>query len=133
MQQPYLNIDIDNSLNAEGITSDLYINNTDECVMSVTTDWETLADDLFEVNCLTTGELVHDNEFTDGIEEILSTVEHMRDVIDRLEQRVFNSKIFLRDKWVLEGEKQDQESKSSCIVSYSEYTNYRYFKGDYNE
>lgn len=133
MEQAYLNIEIDSSLNAEGITSDLYINSTDECVMSRNTDWETLTDDLFTINCLSNGVLVHDNEFTDGIEEILATVEHVRDAIDRLEQRVFNSKIFLRDKWVLEGEKQDQESRDSCTVNYSEYTNYRYFKGDYYE
>lgn len=129
MHKVNIDVDIHSSLHLEGITTDVYFNDQDSPSASEIVDWETLADDLYSIHCLNSGPLVHDIG-DDGIKDILSTVETMRDALDRLEQRVFESEIFLRDKWVLEGEQQHAEAKETCTVSYSEYINHLYSIGE---
>ena len=62
MQQVNLDVDLDINVGMEGVTSDLYIAESDNHIATQTTDWETIIDDVFTMHCLQSGDLVYDPE-----------------------------------------------------------------------
>ena len=127
MQQVNLDVDLDINVGMEGVTTDLYIGESDNHIATQTTDWETIIDDVFTMHCLQSGELVYEDyikEFshTESVDEIMNTAQSMIDAGERLKERVYNSKVFLRDKWLQAG---TPESKEEFSVSYGDYCEHR--------
>ena len=58
----------------------------------------------------------------ESVDEIMNTAQSMIDAGERLKERVYNAKVFLRDKWLLAGM---PESKEEFSVSYGEYCEHR--------
>jgi hypothetical protein len=136
MQQVNLDVDLDINVGMEGVTTDLYIGENDNHIATQTTDWETIIDDVFTMHCLQSGELVYEDyikEFshTESVDEIMNTAQSMIDAGERLKERVYNSKVFLRDKWLQAG---TPESKEEFSVSYGDYCEHRLIlEGHINE
>lgn len=119
-----MEVDLCIDASAEGITTDLYVGEMDNYVASQTTDWETIIDSVYTLHCLPSGDLVYDAfdlPGPHGIDEIMSTVTSMRDAADRLENRVFESKIFLRHKWLEDGTPNIEDDRKKYTVTYSDY------------
>jgi len=133
MQQVNLDVDLDINVGMEGVTTDLYIGESDNHIATQTTDWETIIDDVFTMHCLQSGELVYDPDDSmrmisvissadESVDEIMNTAQSMIDAGERLKERVYNSKVFLRDKWLQAG---TPESKEEFSVSYGDYCEHR--------
>lgn len=127
MQQVNLDVDLDINVGVEGVTTDLYIGESDNHIATQTTDWETIIDDVFTMHCLQSGELVYDPDemsysADESVDEIMNTAQSMIDAGERLKERVYNTKVFLRDKWLQAG---TPESKEEFSVSYGDYCEHR--------
>tara|TARA_B100000768_G_C11205836_1_gene343793 strand:+ start:160 stop:561 length:402 start_codon:yes stop_codon:yes gene_type:complete len=126
MQQVNLDVDIDINPDVEGITADFYIGQNDSPTASQSADWETITDSAFSMHCLLSGSLVYDPpNAEEGVDEILNTAQAMIDAGERLKERVYDSKIFLRDKWLEDDSPESPADKEKYSVSYGDYCQHR--------
>lgn len=126
MQQVNLDVDLDINADVEGITADFYIGQNDSPTASQSADWETITDSAFSMHCLLSGSLVYDppND-EEGVDEILNTAQAMIDAGERLKERVYSSKVFLRDKWLEDDSPESPADKEKYSVSYGDYCQHR--------
>ena len=126
MQQVNLDVDLDISADLEGITTDFYIGQNDSPTASQSSDWETITDSAFSMHCLMSGNLVYDpSDAEEGVDEIMNTAQAMIDAGERLKERVYNSKVFLRDKWLEDDSPELPADREKYSVSYGDYCQHR--------
>jgi len=78
------------------------------------------------MHCLMSGNLVYDpSDAEEGVDEIMNTAQAMIDAGERLKERVYNSKVFLRDKWLEDDSPELPADKEKYSVSYGDYCQHR--------
>ena len=124
MTQATIEIDLYASVELEGVNACVYIGDADTPACEMNFEWVDLISNAFEMHCVPSGPIVYDTG-NDGVQEILSLVDQLRNAADELEERVRSSKILLRDKWVAEnGAENYGAADDKYKVSYAEYLNH---------
>ena len=124
MTQATIEIDLYASVELEGVNACVYIGDADTPACEMNFEWVDLISNAFEMHCVPSGPIVYDTG-NDGVQEILSLVDQLRNAADDLEERVRAGTILLRDKWVAEnGEENYGAAADKYKVSYAEYLNH---------
>jgi len=123
-----LEVDIYNTLDGEGIQTDVFVEGRDDPIETIKSDWHSVVSNEFEAYCIPNTNSLVSSGYTDtGITDMWNLVSAMRDAADRLENMVLECNIFIRDDWVEAGQPED---KKPFTISYSEYINAQYEKGE---
>jgi hypothetical protein len=122
-----LSVDTYTSLTLEGIETSVFIGTDDDASLVSVEYWEDILENVICVHCLsgTDGPIVADigdEEFGNGIDEVLNTIESLRDAADRLEAKLKERQVFLRDQWEFaKNVTTDPVEKSDFYVTFDEY------------
>jgi hypothetical protein len=121
MVQATIDLDVYSSLEPEGVNTCVFICESGDPACEMNFELTDLISSVYEMYCVPSGPIVCDTDH-DGVQEILSVVDQMRNAADDLEERVRSGKILLRDKWVADnGPNNFGASTNKYQVSYSEY------------
>lgn len=121
-------IDIDTSVSVDefGVQYYTYVGNEDDPSVEETISWGQLINELIEAETVPdTGAIVVDygayGPACDGVEELMRMADVLRDAADLLEERVRQSRIFIRSRWAEDGYSEDIDD---YCVSYNDYLTY---------
>ena len=122
-----LSVDTYTSLTLEGIETSVFIGADDDASLVSVEYWEDILENVIGVHCLNGTDApivadIGDEEFGNGIDEVLNTIESLRDAADRLEAKLKERQVFLRDQWVFaKNVTTDPVDKSDFYVTFDEY------------
>ena len=123
-----LEVDIYTSLDGEVIQTDVFVEGRDDPVETSKSDWHTVIANEFEAHCIpNTNSLVSSGNLDTGITDLWNIVSAIRDSADHLEKMILECTVFNRDDWVQAGQPED---KKIFVMTYSEYINAQYEKGE---
>lgn len=130
VSQSEIKVECGASLDLEGIFQFMYVGDADDPSVEGIITWDEMIGALIEEQCVaTTNAIVVDygGEFadygaTDGVQELMSYVDALRNAANELEERIRSSRIFIRERWVEES--REPEALDEYCVSYAEYLDY---------
>lgn len=132
MPKAELELDVFPGIDTEGVYATLYVGDSSEPELEVSESWEDLLEREIDYHTVPNSDrpLVVDIG-NDSIQEIQNMAEMFRDLADRLEAKMRERPIFLRDKWVKTvGSALNGAPTSDFYVSYEEYLNYKLGYGE---
>ena len=136
MPKAEIELDIYPGMDTEGVYATLYVGDSSEPALEVRESWEDLLEREIDYHTVPNSDrpIVVDID-SDSVQEILDMAEMFRDLADRLEAKMRERPIFLRDKWMetigqgaLNG-----VPTSDFYVNYEEYLNYKLGYGENND
>ena len=133
MPKAELELDVFPGIDTEGVYATLYVGDSSEPELEVSESWEDLLEREIDYHTVPNSDrpLVVDIG-NDSIQEIQNMAEMFRDLADRLEAKMRERPIFLRDKWVKSVGQATLNGAptSDFYVSYEEYLNYKLGYGE---
>lgn len=120
-------------ISPEGVYATVYIGDAGEPSLEVTECWENILENEIDYHTVPNGDKpIVVSSGNDGVQSIQETVEMFRDLADRLESKMREHPIFLRDKWVEASNPETGEGQpaSNFYVNYEDYLNYKLGYGE---
>ena len=139
MPKAELELDVFPGIDTEGVYATLYVGDSSEPALEVRESWEDLLEREIDYHTVPNSDrpIVVDID-SDSVQEIQNMAEMFRDLADRLEAKMRERPIFLRDKWMATIGGNDKipfngTPISDFYVNYEEYLNYKLGYGENND
>ena len=133
MARTTIDVDVYPGISPEGVFASVYIGESQDDPIQVEECWENILETEIEYVTVPNAEKpIVVSSSNDGVQSIQETVEMFRDLADRLEAKMREHPIFLRDKWVEASNPETGEGRpaSDFYVNYEDYLNYKLGYGE---
>ena len=124
MARTTIDVDVYPGISPEGVYASVYIGDSQDDPIQVEECWENILETEIEYATVpNAARPIVVSSATDGVKDLYDTVDMLRNLADRLEEKIKERPIFLRDKWT---EATDPETGAGrpaedFYVTYDEY------------